>query len=170
MTWLVNFFAGPGAGKSTMAAQVFANLKMRGINCELAREYAKDVVWEGRTHLLENQLYIFAKQAKRIKDLDGKVDFIITDSPILLSLAYGEGEPDSFKQLVRDVHNSYNNVNVYVKRDKPYVEAGRMQTFDEAVEMDRVILDLLNHGQMIIDLVVPGTAAGADKVIRYLLD
>ena len=47
MTLVVNFFAGPGAGKSSMAAGLFAELKFRGVNCELATEYAKDKVWEG---------------------------------------------------------------------------------------------------------------------------
>jgi len=42
---IVDFFAGPGAGKSTTAADVFAKLKWRGVNAELIGEYAKDLTW-----------------------------------------------------------------------------------------------------------------------------
>ena len=40
-TLLVNLYAGPGAGKSTGAAYIFAKLKMAGIDCEYVSEYAK---------------------------------------------------------------------------------------------------------------------------------
>ena len=43
---VVNLFGTPGAGKSTGAAYIFSNLKMRGINAELVTEFAKDMVWE----------------------------------------------------------------------------------------------------------------------------
>ena len=40
-TLLVNLYAGPGAGKSTGAAYIFAKLKMAGVDCEYVSEYAK---------------------------------------------------------------------------------------------------------------------------------
>jgi hypothetical protein len=43
-TILVNLYAGPGTGKSTMAANVFSELKWMGVNCELALEFAKTKV------------------------------------------------------------------------------------------------------------------------------
>ena len=63
---IVNFYAGPGAGKSTMVAHTFAELKWRGINCELVTEYAKDKVWEKSFETLENQFYVSAKQYHRL--------------------------------------------------------------------------------------------------------
>ena len=38
---IVNFFGGPSAGKSTICAHVFAELKWLNINCEIAPEFAK---------------------------------------------------------------------------------------------------------------------------------
>ena len=35
---VVNLFGAPCAGKSTAAAYIFSQLKMKGINCELATE------------------------------------------------------------------------------------------------------------------------------------
>lgn len=45
---IINLWAGPGSGKSTIAAYVFSKLKMKNINCELVTEYAKQLVYSGR--------------------------------------------------------------------------------------------------------------------------
>ena len=42
-TLVVNLFGGPGTGKSTTMAHVFAELKWRGYDCEMSNEYAKEV-------------------------------------------------------------------------------------------------------------------------------
>jgi adenylate kinase family enzyme len=57
-TIIVNLFAGPGAGKSTGAAYVFAKLKLAGIDCEYVSEFAKDKVWENNSEVFKNQFYI----------------------------------------------------------------------------------------------------------------
>lgn len=165
MTIVVNLFAGPGAGKSTTAAYVFAMLKSRGVNCELAREYAKDVVWEGREHLLDNQAYIFAKQLKLLRDLDGRVDVIITDSPLMLAILYNRishAEPPSFERYVQDIHARYDNFNVYVERVKPYHTAGRVQTELEARELDAAAREL----PIAYHLTVLGTEDGAKTIVN----
>ena len=43
---VINLFGGPGCGKSTTAADLFARMKLRGLSVELVTEYAKDVVWD----------------------------------------------------------------------------------------------------------------------------
>ena len=87
---IVNLFGAPGAGKSTGAAYVFSQLKAAGVNAELVTEFAKDKVWEETKAVFENQAYIFGKQYFRISRLMGKVDVVITDSPILLSVFYNK--------------------------------------------------------------------------------
>ena len=70
-TIVCNLFGPPGAGKSTLAAYVFAKLKMMGVNCELVTEFAKDKVWEKNNEALSNQIYIFAKQYYRMSRCTG---------------------------------------------------------------------------------------------------
>lgn len=41
-TLVVNLLGGPGCGKSTGAAYIFSQLKMRNIDAELVTEFAKD--------------------------------------------------------------------------------------------------------------------------------
>ena len=143
-TVVCNLFAGPGAGKSTIAAGVFYELKKQNMNVEYVSEFAKDLTWEERRESLKDQLYIFGKQYHRIHRLLGKVDAIVTDSPILFSILY-QPEPffPSYFSLVKEVHDSVPSLNVLIKRVKPYLPAGRSQTEDEAKLLDDKIKALL---------------------------
>lgn len=140
-----NLFAGPGAGKSTLAAATFAELKLRGRNVELVTEYAKDLTWEGRHSTLSNQVYVFGKQLHRMERLRGKVEAVITDSPLILSLIYKPNDyPLSFDQLVLDMNDRFENVNFFVERCKAYNPAGRNQTESEAKQIDGEVRDFLD--------------------------
>lgn len=169
-TLIVNLLAGAGCGKSTMASRVFSELKDKGINCELVSEYAKDLVWEERTATFSNELYIYAKQQQRLHRVNGKVDVVITDAPLLLKLMYMSKDLD-FTQLVLDVDKKYNNMNFVLNRVKPYNPIGRNQTEDEAKEYDKKIEKLLNKYN-IPYYKVNGDKEGSDividKVINYL--
>lgn len=166
MTQIINLFAGPGAGKSTTAAELFAMFKRAGVNVELVNEYAKDMTWEKRGNILNDQLYILAKQNRRVSRLVGQVDLIITDSPIIMGLAY---VPDDyfkhFQALVSDVWHSYHNINFFIDRkDRKYNPIGRNQTYDEAKSLDSVVENLLktNH----IDYKVVETSKAAELIFN----
>lgn len=146
---IVNLFGAPGAGKSTGAAYVFAMLKTAGVNVELVTEYAKDKVWEESKAVFDNQAYIFGKQYFRISRLKDKVDVVVTDSPILLSSFYANDDTlgDEFHALVCKVFNSYDSVNAFIDRVKPYNPAGRFQSEKESdMIADELQLFLTKNG------------------------
>lgn len=144
---IVNLFGGPGTGKSTTAAGVFAKLKMQNINCELVQEFAKHVVWRQNFTTLNNQLYIFAKQHDRLFHLKDKVDIIITDSPTIMGLTYTDFTKvsASFEKLVVDEYTREDqiNLNVFLNRVTSYDPVGRTQNEAEAKEKDVEIHSLL---------------------------
>ena len=141
---VINLFAGPGSGKSTTCAGVFSKLKLAGINCEMALEYAKDKVWENSLDVLDDQIYVFGKQLHRLNRLKGKVDVIITDSPILLSIIYNKEASNYLDDLVIEQFHKFNNLNYYVVRDESFNPKGRVQNHEESMEKDDQIKTLLN--------------------------
>lgn len=142
---VINLFAGPGSGKSTTCAGVFNKLKLAGINCEMALEYAKDKVWEKSFHTLDNQIYVFGKQLHRLWRLKDQVDIIITDSPLLFSILYDKSSNDKFRELVLDQFNQFNNINYFIERDQSYNPKGRMQTMEESMQLDSRIKEILGE-------------------------
>ena len=117
MSIVINLFAGPGVGKSTIAAGIYYELKCKGISCELSGEVAKDKVWEDNPEALADQPYIFGKQQHRIRRLYNKVDYIISDSPIVLSIAYSHEDSETFNNYIIEQHNKYKCINFYIERN-----------------------------------------------------
>lgn len=167
---LVNLFGTAGAGKSTGAAYIFAKLKMAGVNAELAQEYAKDKVWEESKEVFNNQAYIFGKQFFRLTRVQKKVDVIVTDSPLILSIFYNKDEllGDEFNSLVYKVFNSYNSKNYMVNRIKPYNPNGRFQDEAGSDALVKPMLRLLDDLAIDYDC-VNGDVAGYDKIVEDVL-
>lgn len=143
---VLNFFAGPGAGKSTTTAQLFADMKKMNYNVELVTEYAKDLVWEDRMNvLLEDQLYILAKQARKLHRISDKVDYVITDAPLVQGLMYKPHHYfTGFEPLVVEIFKTYNNHNYFLKRITKYDPVGRYQDEQGAIDIDNRLMELLN--------------------------
>lgn len=142
---VVNFFAGPGAGKSTLAAATFAALKMRNINAELIQEVAKEWAWEGRPIYCQAQ--IFGEQLARQERLrKAGLDVIVTDSPLIQSIPYTPKEyPQEWDKFVFHMFGLYNNVNYFVERTKPFNPKGRFHDLEQAQNIDNqtwIMLDL----------------------------
>lgn len=170
---VVNLFAGPGAGKSTAAAYIFSQLKMKGINCELITEFAKDKTWEKNYSALRCQEYVFGKQSYKMDRCRDQVDVIITDSPLPLGIFYNQNPVlgRHYESLVMDVFNTYDNLNFFINRKKPYNPVGRNQTEEEAKEIDeRIKIFCQKHD--ISYLIKDGTELGyidiVDITLRYI--
>jgi nicotinamide riboside kinase len=159
-TLCINLFGGPCAGKSTTAYALAANLKAMGINVELVTEFAKDLTWE-ESPALDTQMYITGNQIWREDRLMGKVRVIVTDSPIIMSSMYYEGEhQESWEDIVFEVFNSRNNWNFFVyNSDKKYNKVGRNQDESEARLIGKRICQMLRCRD------VPFVTADTDTII-----
>ena len=169
-TIIVNLFGAPGAGKSSGAAYIFSKIKMAGVNEELVTEFAKDKVWEESKEVFNNQIYIFGKQSFKISRVMNKVDVIITDSPIILSSFYNSDETiqEELDALVMKTFNSYNNMNYFIERVKPYQEKGRFQTEEESDQIADKVSTLLDEKEVDYE-VIAGDTEGYDYIVKQIL-
>lgn len=164
---VVNLFGAPGSGKSTGAAYIFSKLKMLGVNAELVTEYAKDKVWEENEAVFKNQAYIFGKQYFRMSRLCGKVDVVVTDSPLLLSSFYNSCDllGEEFDTLVNNVFKSFDNINVFIYRVKEYNTAGRFQSEKDS-DLVSESLGVFLTGQGVACRYYPGDISGYDCIVE----
>lgn len=147
MTKVINIFGAPGSGKSTLAAGLFYHLKMLGKSAEMSHEYVKEQLYAGNPYPFHDQLYTYAKQNKKLNQLNGKVDYIITDSPSVQCVAYNEKEPEVYEKMALDYFNQYDNLNFFLERTHEYQPSGRNQTEEQAAVVGDLIkstLDRLN--------------------------
>lgn len=149
-TIVVNLYGGPGCGKSTGAAYIFSKLKMMGIDTEYVSEFAKDKTWENNSEVFNNQLYISGKQSFKLSRCIGKVDVIVTDSPLLLGIIYNNTQKEDdinglnnyingLNDALLSIYAKYDNINIVLKRSKPYNSNGRSQTEEESKTIDAYI-------------------------------
>jgi len=141
---IVNIFAGPGAGKSTLAAQLYSELKRQHVEVEYVNEYPKQLVYEENVLSLQNQILVFATQHHRIWTAARHNQIVITDSPILLSTIYNAGVSDHFNALIHEMHNKFTNLNIVLKRvDTFHSMTGRIHTLQESTVIDNKIREIL---------------------------
>lgn len=167
---VVNLFGVPGAGKSTGAAYIFAKLKLSGINAELINEFAKEKVWENNAEVFKNQAYLFGKQSYKMSRCKDKVDVIVTDSPLPLSIFYNNDSVlgEAFNTTVMNVFNSYNNLNFLINRAKPYNPAGRHQSEEESNELKAPLVELLKNRNIKYNE-YNGTEPDYNVIVNYVL-
>jgi nicotinamide riboside kinase len=165
MTTILNLYGGPGTGKSTSAAFLFYLLKTQGANAELAREYVKKWAWENRIPGRYDQSYFLGKQAREESVLYGKVEYIVTDSPVLLSKFYADKyAPERIKEGVtaqvmahyrQAAEDGHRHLHIFLKRSKPYNPKGRFQNEEEAKAMDEQMDELLFWGRFTTHIIEP---------------
>lgn len=151
-TVVVNLVAGPGAGKTTCAWEIAAELKKAGLVVEYVPEVAKEYIWEGRTDLvdgtLEHQKELYEKQNHRVQCLMGKVDVVVTDSPIILGLVYLKEPNQDFEKEVMAQFKSQKNFTLFVQRGATFEKEGRIHSQEQSAQLDRDILNLLDQNEI----------------------
>lgn len=148
-TIIVNLFAGPGAGKSTSAAGIFHKLKSNDVDCELINEFAKEKTWEQNSEALNDQFFISASQHYKQSILNGKVDVVITDSPLLIGLFYYNEKNKiinrAFNIFIEETFKRQNNVNFFIRRKKKFNPNGRNHNEIESKSIDESIKTFLQN-------------------------
>lgn len=172
---IVNIIGAPCSGKSTLACSLFSKLKSKHHSAEYVAEYAKQLVWQEDFELLDNQYYVAQQQYKMIKSIHGKVDYLVCDSPLFISLFYNEYNKNNIsnvektKSMILDKMSEFeDSVYIFIKRNKKnsYDLNGRIHSESESVEIEESIQKMLVDN----DITYFEMSTGDDlaKVYRYI--
>lgn len=148
-TVIINLVGGPCSGKSTTAAGLFHQMKLKTTQkVEIVTEVIKDHVYDENTGVMNDQILITAQQNHCLYRLQGKVDFIISDASLLNGVIYNDFYQVRNKissQLALDLYNEYDDNLVFLlPRKQEYDAYGRTQTLEEAKQIDRLFIKHLN--------------------------
>lgn len=149
MSLVVNFFGGPSAGKTGLSSCVHGYMRKHGYPCEVVHEAAKDYVWRGDKHTLDNQVLITAIQFDRVLAVYGKMPVIINESPIPTGLVFPtpRGCSPAWRRAVIDQFLEFRNLNFFLHRDPPapHEHEGRREDGPQAAAKDLELLAMLDE-------------------------
>lgn len=156
-TIVINIAGGPGTGKTTVAAELFSKLKEKGYEVENVSEFAKELVWEGRNEAFDDRLYMHGEQNHRLMQMNNKLDYIITDSPLFLTAVYNnyylkDKFPKSYNQMIENVtletFKLYNNKVYLLDRNTNYKIVGRRENKNTAKQIDEALIKYLDKNKI----------------------
>jgi adenylate kinase family enzyme len=170
-TLVINLFGAPGSGKSTLAADLFSEMKKHDYQVEMVREWVKLWAWEGKEMNYADQVIVFGNQVHEETSLYGKVDVIITDSPLILSAFYEDANHKSTNLLEaakKIMHLAkFDQVtywNLLVKRDWAYQTKGRWQNEAESNELHKKMIQFLKTNELTYE-----TVSSVEEVMLELI-
>jgi len=151
---LIQFWGGPGAGKSLGAAGLYVYMgvstNVRGVS--LVREFAKKYAILRDTDALNDQRFITGGQKAALLRYAIEYDFLISDSAIELGLAYCSNDSDLgfVKNSISDIYRNFSVINVFINRseDIAFEESGRVHNLKESLELDKQIKDMAKNSSL----------------------
>jgi hypothetical protein len=168
----INLFCGPGGGKSTTAHWLTGRLKEAGRSVEYVGEWIKEWAYARKVVGEWDQFRVFAEQMElERKWLRNGVADVVTDSPMVMQVAYMRRDGCSFADACADICRAYEakhpSFNLFLDRSGvPYASAGRWEQPDQAAALDRLIRAELDDSD-IPYLVVP--TLDRDRIMEEVL-
>lgn len=148
----VCLFGGPGVGKSTLAHWLTSELAKANVDVEYVDEWIKRLAYQKANINGWMQRHVFNGQLEKEEFfLRHGVSTVVTDSPLLMQLAYMDTpEARRFIPLcladIKLFNEEYKSINIFLERGNlPYKSLGRWQTYDEALAMDQKIKGLMEE-------------------------
>ena len=151
-TRVINVIGGPGCEKSVITSAIVLFMKLREKTVEVIPDFAKSLVWQQNFEVLKNQYFIAQRQYEMLSLLDGQIQFLITECSLPQVLYYNENYLDNIcdiektRKQILEWYNQSNNINILVARgDRKYIRTGRFQDEDQARDVDRGLIELLDR-------------------------
>lgn len=168
-----NIFGSPGSGKTTAAFGIVSALKRQGVLAEYAGEAIKHRMYRNTDKLaIDNQIILLAEQFETIAILAERMEVVVTDSPILLQLAYHNGDNSSgLQHETRRLFEKFDNLNFFLERKHNYDQRDRYQNEEEAEQKALQIKGLLLNNYYMYDTLQTDTdvvSTITEEVIRSI--
>ena len=78
-----------------------------------------------------------------------QVDFIVTDSPVMLNTIYNKQLTPEYESLVNELQGEYINYSFFMERDASnFEEEGRIHNLTESIDKDNEIKDMLQKNEI----------------------
>lgn len=169
-TFVISFVGAPGAGKSTAALGTSYMLKKNGCSVEYVDEFTKRLVYNDLLEkYIPNQSYIVAEQYKKIYDLLGKVDYIVSDAGLEISALHSSGEK-VIEDLAWYLTGKINQFTILIERDTEKVkfeEDGRIEDEEESKAFGERLEEYLKaNGARYVKVV--GSDAAIEKALEII--
>ena len=161
---LIEFFGGPASGKSTTSLALTSLLKVyldqysgSTMRVEYVSEAAKGLVWETGALMLGNQARLFGEQFRRLERLRGKVDIIVSDSPLWLCEFYGRRDlypPAAWADVIRAHYANFEVLPILVNRVGRFETSGRVHDEEASTEAHDAIAAIARreYGDMLMTM------------------
>ena len=173
----INLYGAPSSGKSTLAGQLFGELKSRGLSVAFVQEYAKEQVYQGvdMTTLEEaERIIILGEQFRREKILENKVKYLVTDSPLLLTAYYHKDPKGKFDfGYAKDIamrHLKSNELHIWLQVEGKFEEEERSHNKEQSLIIQKELKEyLISCGIHLIE-VKGKPQERLKKVLSYIED
>ena len=182
---VINLFGEPSSGKSATMHSLAGKMKKMGLSVDVGLEFYKEMVYdntpsenlnfdnivnntENQVKRFGGQLYVLAEQNKRLSRLNGTVDYVITDCPLPLIAYYTpQNYLAGFENMVINLFNTYDNFNIYVKKNHQFEHNARIHNEQQAMQIGKELpLYLKNFTDDIIDIYTSNIIE--DEIINIL--
>lgn len=146
--WLINLFAGPGAGKGKAARKIVEALKEKGIAAAYASSPQKEMLKKHPKQLdgtIKTQKKLYGLQKQKIKKEAELSKVIVTDSPLTVYPLYVKKPDKGFsKEVIQDFRKDQ-NFNIYLERGSEYQRGDRKENLQQSEDFDLSIWQMLKH-------------------------
>lgn len=146
--WLINLFAGPGAGKGKAARKIVEVLKGNGIAAAYVSGPQKEMLKKDPKQLdgtIKTQKKLYGLQKQKIKKEAELSKVIVTDSPLSVYPLYVKKPDKGFsKEVIQDFRKDQ-NFNIYLERGPEYQRGDRKESLRESEDLDLSIWQMLKH-------------------------
>ncbi|MBP3222137.1 MAG: hypothetical protein J6M43_08905 [Neisseriaceae bacterium] len=144
---LINVYGSPATGKSFTAQNITAILHENGIDCEYIAEYATELIQQGRTDELKDQITVTGEQRRREVEAFKRTNLVITDSPTALGMLYSPKEQKAEVVKFGEQSDKTPHINILLRHNAESLATfsmnGRIHGKEESLRIQSEIVAML---------------------------